>query len=275
VTSLWSRCDVSIVAVGHLACVALAAPLGGLSSGVYVRATATTIAAVLGMLISGRLRTFLGYTRMRRHGLLAALATMLPRSCAVSWLEEMQAQLDELHSLGRLKMLASLTVHSPALWWVSWVVHVRHSEALRFRRNEQRLVKRLREALEPRADLHISVATLEVLGMSRSKALRPTRTVPALATARRLLDIRTSEPCAIRGNVRELLLTRDRARRIARDLRRHHLAAWMRDHEDPYARQHEELTRLRADIVSRGAALRATLQDYGSDPSVIVATTTD
>lgn len=266
-TSLWGRCGVRIATADHIGHTIAEAQLDGLLSGSPTGVATATIAVLLGVAAACRLPAFLKYSRMRRHGLLTALATMLPPSLAVSWLNEMQAQLDERRKC-RLALLADFTVHGPVTWWVSWTVHLRQAEARRIRGNEVRLVARLRDALEPRPDLHISVAALEVLGLSRAMVLRPTRMVPALATARRLLELRTPGLGPIEENLQELLLARERASRNARNLRRHQLTTWPGKPEDSLSHQQDEQNRLHDEVVVRATALRAALRAYAADHSI-------
>ncbi|MFC0546205.1 hypothetical protein [Kutzneria chonburiensis] len=262
-TSLWSRCDVNIAAAHASGSGIAASQLDGPSAGTVLAAGVTA----LGLLAGSRLRAFSRYRRSGRHGMLAAVAALMPAPLAVSWLEEMQAQLEMRPDAGRLRLLLDLAMRCPSTWCASWAVYFRHAELLRVHGKRTTLATRLHDALEPRTDLHISVAALEVLGLSRSRVLHPTRTVPALATARRLLTQRGPELHTIREDVERLLRAREQAHTIARALRRHQLRVWPGAHEDSQAHQRSELTRLRVEVVSHAASLRTALHDYVTNRS--------
>ncbi|TQM80895.1 hypothetical protein FHX81_3246 [Saccharothrix saharensis] len=212
--------------------------------------------ATLGLVLWHRVRAL---HRRSGHWVLTAVAVGFPHDRVDLWLEEMRGQLLELAGKARRKYLVNLAMTAGRNWSSAWLARWQHVRAVRFRGEEHLLVHVLGLMLAPDGDRTTAVDLLHAAGLSRLHSRQPSRQVPALMTARRLLSTRSPHLARARELVRDLLATRERAYLITLRLRRDPLAAWLRDHEEPYARQYAELARLRARVQHQAERLRAEL----------------
>ncbi|WNV84951.1 hypothetical protein [Umezawaea sp. Da 62-37] len=198
------------------------------------------------------------------HWVLTAVGLALPTPRAFDWAEEMHAQLLELSGWPRRRFLIDFILYAPRNWTVAWWARSQHARALRYRGNELHLVRRLYAALAPYGELTDRMEILHAAGLSRLQSRLSARQVPALVLARNLLSTRSQVLGAAREHAHALLSARERAHLISRDLRRNHLAAWLRDHQIPYAHQYAELAQLRHTVELRSELLRKALAQAAS-----------
>ncbi|MCE6993242.1 hypothetical protein LZG04_00225 [Saccharothrix sp. S26] len=212
--------------------------------------------ATVGLVLWHRVRAL---HRRSGHWVLTAVAVGFPHDRVGVWLEEMRGQLLELTGKARRKYLVNLATTAVRNWSYSWWARWQHVRAARFRGEEHKLVHVLGLMLAPDGDRTTAVDLLHATGLSRLHSRQPARHVPALMAARRLLSTRGPHLARARELARDLLSTRERAYLITLKLRRDHLAAWLRDHQEPYARQYAELARLRVQAQHQAEHLRAEL----------------
>ncbi|MCC8251296.1 hypothetical protein [Saccharothrix luteola] len=214
--------------------------------------------ATLGLVFWHRVRAL---HRRSGHWVLTAVAVGFPNDRVGLWLEEMRGQLHELTGKARRELLVNLATTATRNWSSSWWARWRQLRTARSRGEEHELVHVLCLMLEPDGDRTTVVDLLHATGLSRLHSRQPSRHVPALMTARRLLSTQSPRLARARELARDLLATREQAYSITVRLRRGHSAVRPRHHEEPNARHYAELARLRAQAQHQAVTLRAELRN--------------
>ncbi|MEU7482299.1 hypothetical protein AB0A63_40470 [Lentzea sp. NPDC042327] len=194
-----------------------------------------------------------------RHWVLTFVAIGMPEHYVPVWLEQMQAQLNELSGQRRKTFLTDLFLTAPKNWVeLSWT-RFRYLRASRFRGNELRLAQHLVMVLAPDGRRSTTFDLLHAVGISRLQNRRAAHNVPALVMAQRLLATESKHFRAARELAAELLDTRERVYLLNRDVLRMHRRVWPRHEQPPHSLRFEELDRLRSHALDLSRRLRAAL----------------
>ncbi|QQQ77392.1 hypothetical protein IOD16_02280 [Saccharothrix sp. 6-C] len=212
--------------------------------------------ATLGLVLWHRVRAL---HRRSGHWVLTVVAAGFPHDRVDLWLEEMRGQLLELTGKARREYLVNLATTATRNWSCSWRARWQHARAARFRGEEHKLAHVLGRMLAPDGQRTTAVDLSHATGLSRLRSRQPSRHVPALMMARRLLSTRAPHLARARDLARDLLSTRERIYVITLQLRRDPVAGWLRDHQEPYSRHYAELARLRTRAQQQAEHLRAEL----------------
>lgn len=193
------------------------------------------------------------------HWVLTFVAIGMPEHYLPVWLEEMQAQLNELDGARRKAFLTNLFVTAPRNWVeLSWA-RLQYLRVSRYRGNELKLAQHLVMVLAPDGARSTSFDLLHAVGISRLQNRRAAHNVPALVLAQRLLATEGGHFETARKLAGSLLDTRERVHLLNRDVRRMHLRVWPRHGQPPHSLRYEELNRLRGEALGLSRRLRAAL----------------